>query len=86
MRATKWYRRAGAETQYEGSVTPCRYGSKPEEIHLNLKAYEGDDVNRLKITLSLKEAEELRDSLALLLRPDDERSPRQKWVDEKKGG
>jgi hypothetical protein len=67
MKATKWYRRAGAEPYYQGTMTPVRYGSKPEEIHLNLSAYEGDDVNRLKVQLTLTEARELRDSLTFLL-------------------
>jgi hypothetical protein len=79
MKATKWYRRAGAESCYTGGITVVRFGSRPEEIHLDLSAHEGDDVNRLKVQLSLEEARVLRDSLTHLLDV-----PREKWVDEKR--
>jgi len=84
MKATKWYRRGGAEPQYTGGLTAVRYGSKPEEIHLNASAYAGDNVDRLKICLSLDEARDLRDSLTHLLEPRDTRTPREKWIDEKR--
>ena len=77
MRATKWYRRAGAEPYYSGIITPVRYGSTPEEIQLNLSAFDGDDVDRLKIRLTLDEARALRDSLTHLLTAREERAAKE---------